>query len=1021
MFYFYFSYDLENALKKICKIIKKKPLNNVFDKEIFITPDKKINFFLKSLIAKNINIFANIKLLTINSFVSYIYSCFFLGKEHKYFFSKNIMKCNIMYNKKIWSLLKKIHKKNLMKYWEISSLFAETFYRYMIFSPNIVINWEKKNICNFKDKNEILQCKVWQHVINNKKLRYNFSQLLFMLKKNIKKKKTKLPQRFFLIFNFYIPKYYLKILEELKKVCKIYILIYNISKDFLKNKNIYYNKYFSINIWYKYTKKIIYELQATNKKKIVFLFKKKNKKTILYKLKKKIFKINNKKDKIIKKISLSKKDDSLQIKYFNSRKKELKNLNKYLFNQLKKNKKLEPRQILILSCDLKKYKPFINSIFQSYYNNYCIPYILDQINDSKYFEIVNIFEKLMYITDSRFYVKDIMKLLEFSHISKKFDINRKDLKILSLIIKASRIKCFLNKKQIKKLKICNIQNRSWEDGLNKIILGFILREKDGLWKGINPVETIDTYKAELIGKLYEFLFFINKWYVLLSKKKYIKLWSNICKKLIHDFFYINKKNKKYLLIITKKWDDIIKNHFSFNSYEKVEINLLRKILIEKIKHINHYSKFKTNSVIFSQNKNLTLIPFKIISFIGFNNDFFKNKTDINFFDLINIRNENLYNITKIYNNYLFLQSILSSKCSIYFSCYTNDNKYEKHFLLNNIKKHLLNNFYEEKKKNKNKIFFLENKKIKDNKLDNLKKISIYIKKKKQNIDFNIELNSLINFWKNPIKSFFQKTLNIYFFEKRNSHQRNKYLINYIDKYNINLQILNKKLNNKSTKNIFHKYKSLGVLPSGNFDKILWNNQKQKIMELVNKINIKKVLNRKHYFSIKINKYNLHGFLQERKYKNKIIKVVPKNVNINDYIELWFEHLCFCIINNHQNMQTDIIGFNKNNWSFKKLKKKTAKKYLLKYIKGYLIGISKPLIITQTGYYMYYKYYNKENILDKNLFNEIFLKKWQGNNYIKGEKKDLYVKQIISKLDKKNIKQMYNISKKWLYPLIKYKI
>lgn len=85
----------------------------------------------------------------------------------------------------------------------------------------------------------------------------------------------------------------------------------------------------------------------------------------------------------------------------------------------------------------------------------------------------------------------------------------------------------------------------------------------------------------------------------------------------------------------------------------------------------------------------------------------------------------------------------------------------------------------------------------------------------------------------------------------------------------------------------------------------------------------------------------------------------------------------------------------------------------------------PLLLTNSGIIWLNSVYNKKNqTISKNI--EILKKSrkkmmnvWEGNNWIQGEKHNLYLKKIIYTLDKKIESKICNVAKKWILPILKH--
>ncbi|WP_366664885.1 hypothetical protein [uncultured Buchnera sp.] len=373
----------------------------------------------------------------------------------------------------------------------------------------------------------------------------------------------------------------------------------------------------------------------------------------------------------------------------------------------------------------------------------------------------------------------------------------------------------------------------------------------------------------------------------------------------------------------------------------------------------------------------------------------------------------------------------------------NNNKIDPSILINQLLNYITSNFYFTKcynlKNNKEKISesickkhkkedFYEKKqieKINFNKIQKTKKINkeiynkIFSVQDSTNLDsIKINLKNIISFWKNPIRYFFNYTLNIKLRKLEKNIITEPFSINKLDDFKISHIIFKKMLKNENTIDTFKKIILSGILPYGYFGSLLLKEKKKEIEILIKQISKYRILPKKEIFDIKIEKYNINGCLDEIQ-STGLLRWKLGMINYRDRISLWLEHLIYCVLGGTG--ESKIIGYKKQIFSFCSLSSNIAYNYLLNYIEGYKKGIKSPLLLIKSGSNWFDKVYDKKNNCihkDKNIKRKaykILHQTWIGNEYISGEKEDLYIQQIISKL---NVKKICKISKKWLTPILK---
>ncbi|NIH16529.1 MAG: hypothetical protein G8D24_00450 [Buchnera aphidicola (Periphyllus lyropictus)] len=1022
-------------MKKICYIIKKKPLKNIFLKEIIILPEKKISEYIKKIFIKNLGIFSNISFFTEEKFIYYILEKKIFKKKYNRFNESLILW-------KLMNLSEKTKKKFFFKKNEIELIqfkyfknLSNIFYQYLIYRPDWINNYKKKKN---NDINYSFQEKIWNKIFNKNK-NFHYSNLLknFLLDKNLKIFKN-FPSRIFIFNPYNYPISYFKILKKISKKIDVYFLICTpFSKNSIKNKNWEKDPY--ISHWNKNNLKILkYIYSFSNVIKTFYI--KNNSNNLLNNIKKNIFYLKHIKRK------KKKEDQSISFHICNNYLREIEILHNNILNELNKNKKIQPKDIIVKTNNIQTYVPYINSIFYTNIKKHNIPYNIYKKKMEKNDSILYIFNKILSLNECKFKKEKILDFLNFKCISKKFLISQKEIKIIKKWTEDTNIRWGINSKHKKKLKIFPTFQNTWDDGIKKIILGYGIKKNNKLWKKIYPYSIHDKKQIKTLEKFIFFLSILKKWKKKLSTKKKCKSWIKIFNEIIYDFFYLNKKNKKKIKFIKKNWKNLLKNIKKSSYKKRISIIIIKYEINKKIKKFYIHKKFNNNSITFSNFNILRTIEFKITFIIGMNENIFPKKIVKKSDNLINYNNR--FGDLKINQNnyYIFLELIYFTKKKIHISYINNDSikNNEPSIVINQLKKYIKNNFFYKKKKKKeikinifkypqeifqktnfffkdnrnnfNKNWILKKNKIKEKTKKFLKKIPLIKKIKK------IKINKLILFWKNPILYFFNKILNIYYNKNEITGKNNEpFYIDIKNHYLLNKKILKSMIFKKDIHKFLINIKSSGILPHGNLGTIYLNNQIKKIKKIWKKIkNLKtNFKNKKINFFLK--NYNIYGNLKNISKKKGIVKWTPFNINNFNKINLWIKHLIYCI--NKGKSNSYYIGSNKS-VIFKNIKKNVAKKYLLKFILGYINGLKKPILLTKTGlnwfHYMYDKkkkklFKNKEKI---NYGKKKIIETWNGNKYSFGDKKNLYIKKIINKLNKNSIKKICRISKYWMHSIYK---
>ncbi|WP_261978574.1 exodeoxyribonuclease V subunit gamma [Buchnera aphidicola] len=946
-----------------------------------------------------------------------------IAKKLSNIFKKNLMQCN-----------------NWKKFWKINC--------HNIYEKKILI-WKKS---------------IWNIVTKKIKKKNVFT----ILKKKIKilhiKKMLFIPNRIFIYNSHTLPIFYWKILKIFSSYCQIFVFninnnnnyFYNLNDNknifpmkeqhnfhkhkFLKiknNKNLFYSYQNNISIYYK---KKCYIHQYTENNVLNFLKNYISLKNVSHIIKKH------------KKFCLLKDDKSIDIQVCSNIQQEIEILVKTIINQINNNKNISPKNILILAPNIEIYIPYIHSIFQSFPKSDTLPFTIFKKNQYYNNNVIQFFETILCLYKQRFEVDKIFDLLRFPFIHQNFALKKEELHIAYTCLNQANIKWGINNAHLKHLNMssCDIEN-TWEYGIKRILLGTSMYIEDGIWNDILPINTFNNVNInKIISIVMSFIILLDTWRKKFRSKKLLKNWKKIGFLIVQNFFDVNnKKIIDTLNFIKKKWMDIISEGIENKYLKKISI----KILIEEFKNFfkkNNCFNLFLESIIFSDFDCFENIPFKIIGILGLNKNFpktiMKNNLDLTHIDSYPLNNQLFSKEICI-----FLNIILSTHKKLYLSYV--DNNIQKNNIINSsifIKK-IINYLLitiKIKQKNDHNIFFKKNKIItylctfnyhtkfliihpKTKKLlKSIEKISKKITKiSKKNNNFvtknkNINTKILINFWKDPIKFHYinKMKINISSYNNIETISSEPFLINNLYQYKIKKKIFNYLILKKNTQELFLYYKKSGILPQGQLGQILFKEQ-LKITQILfqNFFNINTKLIKKEY-DFKIHQFKIYGTYTIGT-KVGIFQWKPSIIRMSDQISLWIHHLIYCYLGGKNN--SFILGIQNTFCGFYKIKKVQAQKYLINYIQGYHDGMEKPIYFTQSGCIWILSCYDKKEkkIIKKNIYlgYKKFIQKWNGNIFSKGEKNFFYIKKIINKLNITKEKKIYTETKKWLLPILKYKI
>lgn len=679
---FIFSNDI-NTLKDF--FLQDFKIDNPFERNTIIVPNINVKKYLQLEIAKKFEICPDLNILYLES------GLFSILKElydihHRYIFlnnSDNIIYLQLMiivilfeiienYNiKDSYLLLFKNYlkeKENIHKIiWELSEKITFYFREYQYQRKELVEKWEED--CIYFNDNDIEKFEkfIYQRLFCGensliKKLSSQdiiYTTLPLFIKELDFKIKKDICGKIYLFGLSQISKFHYELINKLSNIYefKIFQLNYqDIDTHFnLNSKNEFIKKYclaIEKNI------KIIPN-SIKNSEDIIINNRNFKGDRLLNLFKRSLF------EKVEK---IEKQDKSIQIIGCPLKRREVEVVYDSIITNMLENKELKLTDIAILVTDIENYKYEIKSIFDSYD---IIKYNLNDFTlgiESNLNKAILTFLELM---GSNYEKEKVVELIKNPLVIKKFRLTQSEINDFIFTIGQLDIYFSYNKKDKEKYSFFKTPLFTWEYGLKRTRIGYLIGKEDIFKDGISPytnsylkeIENLDKFNV-ILETLFEKINFIPDISAKQWKEKIIDFLNTFIEISEDDYLEENvKDNLFYLLDSLEKFDNILNKNINIEYIKKYIKNNLTQIELKK-------GSFLSDGVTISKLLPMKPIPFKIMYIIGLNEDTFPQYKDQSSLDLRNYFSDYISK-TEV-DNYLFLETILSCQEKLYLTYTSRD-------------------------------------------------------------------------------------------------------------------------------------------------------------------------------------------------------------------------------------------------------------------------------------------------------------------------------------------------------------
>lgn len=742
------------------------------------------------------------------------------------------------------------------------------------------------------------------------------------------------------------------------------------------------------------------------------------------------------------KIELPKTDRSIQIHVASSKAREVQILYDNLLQIISENENDDPiklNQIIVMAPDIMDYEPYIHSIFGS--NTSVLKYHLMDLEMPSKNPLVREFLNLIHLAKEKFCANSLLSLFNGAYFQKCQQLSVDDVAKIHDWLIAADLRWghgIEDRNEWLKMNGCNQEMVENVEGgtLNHCIERFIAslavvkNEDDLLNADLErlPLESITPSDAPILGKFIHLTSSLkNDLQILVDGTKMsLANWASYLDCLLKSYFGIDETDMRLSddeLLLLNQFDEFRKYSTNFKSdlftFETIHSKLEAAFERERV----DFQEAELNSVRFCSMLPMRAIPASIVVLMGMNEDEFPRTDSKNSLDLCQNSTDCDYRPSKTdYDRYLFLESLLSAR-KYFILSYIGyslsdaslktssllitelvsaiDDGYlieDKNFSEVAIKKHPFNaydkSYFEEGSDFVSYSAFNYNLATKFYNLEKTNKHQ-FIPHFKLEIPINfdlpelvIDLKDLLSFARNPLKTYFNKSLGIYLNKDAEFKSDEDFTLSALD-----LAIIKKSSLKIKLEDVYNLATKKGIMPGGVFKEVAKEKISSGITTLKENLNELQILPQELFKvefltsidepfkkpngnwqlpALKLNYQNkiqiqIVGSFQDVCHQGLIVHAKSDKV---DVIKIWPQFLVFAALCNQYSFATNNLIFAKCG-TLKTYAFDEPQNLLINYLSYYFKGLKNPspLIPEWVFDFVYQKSDSLQNKMDTSLSND----------------------------------------------------
>jgi exodeoxyribonuclease V gamma subunit len=367
--------------------------------------------------------------------------------------------------------------------------------------------------------------------------------------------------------------------------------------------------------------------------------------------------------------AISHPDDSVQVHSCHSPLRELEVLYDHLLAWFEHDPELAPRDILVMIPEIELYAPYIQAVFGSPEQEaFRVPFSIADGSLRAQSHLVETFLSLLQLADSRLGASRVLTFLESAPVRRRFGLTEDDLELVRHWVEVVRIRWGQDQQQRAALDLPAWSENTWRHGLDRLLLGYVMAGNgEGLFEGILPYDDIEGDAGRVLGSLAEFLDRLFAALKSLNTARPLDNWAATFQGLLESFFEISDAEGQELQVLTTCFEKLARAVTRAGFDQPVDLAVVLEQLGRDLSEDHFGAGYLTGGITFCALKPMRSIPAKVICLLGMNDRSFPRTSPQLSFDLMAQKHRLGDRSSREDDRYLFLETLISARERLYIS------------------------------------------------------------------------------------------------------------------------------------------------------------------------------------------------------------------------------------------------------------------------------------------------------------------------------------------------------------------
>ncbi len=366
--------------------------------------------------------------------------------------------------------------------------------------------------------------------------------------------------------------------------------------------------------------------------------------------------------------ALDPEDKSIAVHACPGARREVEVLHDQLVALFDEHPELGPRDVVVMTPDIELYGPLVEAVFGSAVvkggegDRPPLPCRVADRGVRANLEVVDTFESLLDLLDSRFTATEVLDLISAPVLRRRFSLQADDLETIRTWVAESGVRWGIDAGHRRELGQPAVVENTWRFGLDRLLLGFAMEGKDErLFGGSLPYDLIEGEQGETLGRFAELMETLFRQRRELRKPRNMSAWRQDLGALLEATLASDDESAPQLQLIRSALLELAEGAWLGGHDDEVELAALRPRLSRALEKGQPARGFLSAGITVCELVPMRTIPFAVVCLLGLSEEAFPRLAHPLSFDLMAQRPMRGDRTSRDDDRYLFLEALLSAR------------------------------------------------------------------------------------------------------------------------------------------------------------------------------------------------------------------------------------------------------------------------------------------------------------------------------------------------------------------------